>query len=59
MTMIQLTESQINSIVKSELESQLAVCGNEKLTNALLVVLETYQGGNDDVLQDIVAETAC
>ena len=60
MTMIQLTESQINSIVKSELESQLAICDDNKLKNALLLVLETYHGdNNDDVLQDIVAEIAC
>ena len=56
---IDLTDTQIRSIVNSELESQLAVCDDARLKMALLVVIENLYQGDMDELQDIVATTAC
>jgi len=56
---IELTNSQIDSIVKSELESRLAICDDARLQMALQVILESYREDTDDELQGIVATTAC
>ena len=56
---IELTNSQIDSIVKSELESRLAICDDARLQMALQVILESYSEDTDDELQGIVATTAC
>lgn len=56
---LELTNSQIDCIVKSELESRLAICDDARLQMALQVVLETYHEDKDDELQGIVATTAC
>lgn len=55
---LELTSSQIDCIVKSELESMLAICDDARLKMALQVVLENYQEDQDE-LQGIVATTAC
>jgi len=56
---IDLTNSQIDSIVKSELESMLAICDDARMRMALQVVLESYKEDIKDELQGIVATTAC
>ena len=56
---IELTNSQIDSIVKSELESRLAICDDARLQMALQVILQSYCEDTDDELQGIVATTAC
>lgn len=56
---LELTSSQIDCIVKSELESRLAICDDARLKMALEVVLEHYQEDHNDELQGIVATTAC
>ena len=56
---MELTTSQINSIVKSELESRLAICDDARQRMALQVVLETFEEDDQDELQGIVATTAC
>ena len=55
---ISLTNQQIDTILVSELNARLAVCDDARLTMALKVVLEAFEG-KDDELQDIVSETAC
>lgn len=55
---LELTNTQIDSIVKNELESRLAICDDARLKMALQVVLENYQEDQDE-LQGIVATTAC
>jgi len=56
---LELTASQIDSIVKSELKSRLAICDDARLLMALKVVLETFEEDDQDELQGIVATTAC
>ena len=56
---LDLTNTQIRSIVNSELESYLAITDDERLRMALKIVIETLYKGEDDELQDIVATTAC
>ena len=56
---LDLTDTQIRSIVNSELESYLAITDDERLRMALKIVIETLYKGEDDELQDIVATTAC
>ena len=55
---IELTDQQIESIVKSELESRLAIADDARQKMALKVVLESFEGDSDE-LQGIVATTAC
>ena len=55
---IELTSQQIESIVKSELGSRLAITDDARQKMALEVVLETFEGDSDE-LQGIVATTAC
>jgi len=56
---MELTNSQIDCIVKSELESMLAICDDARMQMALKVVLESYKEDIKDELQGIVATTAC
>lgn len=56
---LDLTDTQIRSIVNSELESYLAITDDERLRMALKIVIETLYQGENDELQDIVATTAC
>ena len=56
---LDLTDTQIRSIVNRELESYLAITDDERLRMALKIVIETLYQGEDDELQDIVATTAC
>jgi hypothetical protein len=55
---IELTNQQIESIVKSELESRLAIADDARQKMALEIVLESFEGDSDE-LQGIVATTAC
>ena len=55
---IELTDQQIESIVKSELESRLAIADDARQKMALEVVLESFEGDSDE-LQGIGATTAC
>ena len=57
---IDLTNEQIDLIVKQQLEAYLAVEDSERVKMALQVVLENYFTDEvDDVLQGAVATTAC
>ena len=57
---IDLTNQQIDLIVKQQLEAYLAVEDSERVKMALLVVLENcFTKEVDDELQGIVATTAC
>ena len=60
MMKIDLTNEQIDLIVKQQLEAYLAVEDSERVKMALQVVLENYFTDEvDDVLQGAVATTAC
>ena len=57
---IDLTNEQIDLIVKQQLKAYLAVEDNERVKMALQVVLENcFAQEVDDVLQGAVATTAC
>ena len=57
---IDLTNEQIDLIVKQQLEAYLAVEDSERVKMALQVVLENcFTKEVDDELQGIVATTAC
>ena len=57
---IDLTNQQIDLIVKQQLEAYLAVEDSERVKMALQVVLENcFTKEVDDELQGIVATTAC
>jgi len=57
---IDLTNEQIDLIVKQQLEAYLAVESNERVRLALQVVLEhSFTSEVNDELQGIVATTAC
>lgn len=57
---IDLTNEQIDLIVKQQLEAYLAVETDERIKMSLLNVIENYFTDEvDDVLQGAVATTAC
>ena len=57
---INLTNEQIDLIVKQQLEAYLAVETDERIKMSLLNVIENYYTDEvDDVLQGAVATTAC
>ena len=57
---IDLTNEQIDIIVKQQLEAYLAVETDERIKMSLLNVIENYYTDEvDDVLQGAVATTAC
>ena len=60
MMKIDLTNEQIDLIVKQQLEAYLVVEDSERVKMALQVVLENcFTKEVDDVLQGAVATTAC
>ncbi|MEK9699568.1 MAG: hypothetical protein VW270_27570 [Candidatus Poseidoniales archaeon] len=60
MMQIDLTNEQIDLIVKQQLEAYLAVETDERIKMSLLNVIENYFTDEvDDVLQGAVATTAC
>jgi len=57
---IDLTNEQIDIIVKQQLEAYLAVETDERIKLSLINVIENYFTDEvDDVLQGAVATTAC
>jgi len=57
---IDLTNEQIDLIVKQQLEAYLAVETDERIKLSLINVIENYFTDEvDDVLQGAVATTAC
>ena len=57
---IDLTNEQIDLIVKQQLEAYLAVEDDERIVMSLKNVIENYFSDEvDDVLQGAVATTAC
>lgn len=57
---INLTNEQIDLIVKQQLEAYLAVEDDERIVMSLKNVIENYFSDEvDDVLQGAVATTAC
>jgi len=60
MMKIDLTNEQIDLIVKQQLEAYLAVETDERIKMSLQNVIENYYTDEvDDVLQGAVATTAC
>lgn len=60
MMKIDLTNEQIDFIVKQQLEAYLAVEDDERIVMSLKNVIENYFSDEvDDVLQGAVATTAC
>lgn len=60
MMKINLTNEQIDLIVKQQLEAYLAVEDDERIVMSLKNVIENYFSDEvDDVLQGAVATTAC